>query len=351
MPAMTMRASTGTAATSPIRAERLAEQWYAQYHARLRSFCLKQIRDPGTADDIAQETLLRAWTRRERFADGVDLAPWLFRVARNLCTDALRARARFTDDAELPDAPALDADPLLPIERAEMGELVRRALSGLSDRDRRALMLRDVEGVDYREVAEHLGVTEPCARVVLLRARRGLRKRVLEFTSAMAALVGIALRRSRSRFDPALAQPVGLVLGQAGLTLVAAATFLLAPVPGAAVAGITADVDASINRDAPGATVIVTPTYDGVEPPVVTRLTDRRSLPTRASVHADRSGQVRARGTTPNPTTGGDAEVWVGIERQADESNSTVLDAVDETNASTCATTAPACDAFEGVTR
>lgn len=355
MPATTTLTQRLTVPASHAPEARTAEDLFEGYHGRLRSYCTRLVGDASTAEDVAQETLLRAWTRRDSFAEGADLAPWLFRVARNLCTDALRARARFSTDTQIPDRPALDADPLLPIERAETGEIVRRAFASLSERERRALTLRDIQGVDYSEVADRLGVTEQCARVVLLRARRGLRKRFLEFTSATAALVAITLGRARTalrdRLDPAVFQPVGFAVGQASIGFVAAAALLLGPTNPYPELGAVGTMTSTVDGDHIEATFETTPRVDGVEPPITTRLTDRHEYHTGATIRAQRNGEVRTRGSAPNPVTGGDAQLWADVERRADGGDSSALRTVDETSAAGCGLTAPACETTEGILR
>jgi len=143
--------------------------------------------DPALAEDVAQETLLRAWERREAFVADRDPAPWLYTVARNLCIEALRARARMVSVSELPDVPRDDADPIDAIDEIS---LLRKALADMPERQREMLLLKDANRVGYPALAQHLGVSEPTARVLLFRARKHLRERYAAAAGAIAMLWG-----------------------------------------------------------------------------------------------------------------------------------------------------------------
>ncbi len=323
------------------------EQWYDRYHARLRAFCDRRTGDRALAEDIAQETLVRAWSRREMFEPGGDIGPWLFRVARNLCTDHLRARARYADQTVLSEHVDLDADPSAPIERRETGELVRAALCDLTDRQREVLHLRDVEGVEYPELAARMGVSEGTARAVLFRARRTLRKRFSEVARALTALVMwpvIAVRdAARRHTSPAFAQPVAAVLGQASVALVAAALLATpaspgpAPIPASSAQARVEQVTEHGSRDetsvSPGA-------HESAGSP------DGFS-PAAASVSASRRGEVHARARATNPVTGDEAEVFANVWRETGEDRSTVLSAVDDANDTACGTGLVPCEAID----
>src|SRR5437867_2987308 len=85
-------------------------RWYTLHHDRIRGLCARILRDDAAAEDIAQETLLRAWTRREELRDE-DIGAWLSVVARHACVSYLRKHGRTTPVDVLPEAPDSDADP------------------------------------------------------------------------------------------------------------------------------------------------------------------------------------------------------------------------------------------------
>jgi RNA polymerase sigma-70 factor (ECF subfamily) len=151
------------------------DDWYRSHHRQLESYCARFLHDEAAAADVAQEALLRAWTRRDTFTGPEQVRPWLWRVARNLCIDTIRLRQRTLPSAAIPDRPAGDAaDPTKPIEVEEDRRTVRAALKVLSVRHRTLLMRRDVYGVGYEDLADELGLSVEGARAVVFRARRCL---------------------------------------------------------------------------------------------------------------------------------------------------------------------------------
>lgn len=151
------------------------DEWYRSLHKPLEGYCARFLHDEAAAADVAQEALFRAWARRDSFNSGDQVRPWLWRVARNLCIDAIRVRQRTLPSDALPDHPAGDAaDPTRPIEAEEDRRTVRAALDVLSPRHRDLLLRREVYGEGYEDLAVEMGVSVEGARAVVFRARRCL---------------------------------------------------------------------------------------------------------------------------------------------------------------------------------
>ena len=165
------------------------DEWFRDHHKQLEAYCARFLQDPAAAADVAQETLLRAWTRRESFESVEQVRPWLWRVARNLCIDTIRLRQRTLPSAALPERPAGDgADPTQRIENEEDRRTVRAALDVLSPRHRDLLVRRDVYGEGYEDLADEMGVSVEGARAVVFRARRCLQHHY----TAMREVVAVA---------------------------------------------------------------------------------------------------------------------------------------------------------------
>ncbi len=164
------------------------ERWYTLYHDRLHGWCRRTLRDDAAAEDVVQETLLRAWKHRDRFTEEAQIAPWLWRVARNLCVDVVRSRRRLSLLGEFPDAADPDADPTRGLAVQEDQVAVRRALRTLSARHVEVLLARDVNDEPYESLAVRHGVTLEGARALLFRARRSLREAIA--TAGGLGLVG-----------------------------------------------------------------------------------------------------------------------------------------------------------------
>lgn len=138
--------------------------------------------DRGEARDAVQDAFLRAWKGLEGFDDGRPFAPWFFRILRNRCRDLVRkrdARSDREDRAVREAADGLRRDGRRRQERRETREAVWRALERLGDGHREVLVLKELEGFSYREIAEVLDLPQGTVASRLHHARSALRE-VLE---------------------------------------------------------------------------------------------------------------------------------------------------------------------------
>ncbi len=126
-----------------------------RYRRRLFAICVRVLGDPEDAEEAVQETLVRLARNAEGFRGEAKLSTWLYRVARNVCTDRVRYEARrpstpvgeLTEEFDRPD----EDDP---IEGHATTAAVRDALAQLDDRSRMLLFLVAVDGLSYVEAAE-----------------------------------------------------------------------------------------------------------------------------------------------------------------------------------------------------
>lgn len=154
-------------------------------------FALHLARDTTRADDLVQETYLKAWTHRDQFQPGTSCRAWLFTICRNvfLKGEARGARETPTEDAELEalGAAALHTsvqatDPTGAVfERAELDTAVHEALAKLPEEYRTAVALVDIEDQSYAAAAEILGVPVGTVRSRLFRGRRLLQQDLLAY--------------------------------------------------------------------------------------------------------------------------------------------------------------------------
>ena len=142
---------------------------------------------PAEADDLVQETYLRAYRGAGRFTPGTNLRAWLFRVLRNAFLDMRRREARSPIDAEGdPDAAVgtgeglLRGDAELERLRGVVAEEIEGALRTLPE-EARTVILLDVEGLDEGEIAEVMGCARGTVKSRLHRARSALRARLSEY--------------------------------------------------------------------------------------------------------------------------------------------------------------------------
>ena len=148
------------------------DRLFREYHAPVVRYLTRRLGDRDLAEELAQETFVRALRQDEI----VNERSWLFAVATNLVRDEARKDARRRRHLELLAAEARDAQvdgPDISMERALDAADARRALDVLAERDRQALLLRE-EGLDYPEIAEILGIAVGSVGTTLSRARRRL---------------------------------------------------------------------------------------------------------------------------------------------------------------------------------
>jgi RNA polymerase sigma-70 factor (ECF subfamily) len=148
------------------------------YRHALHVHCYRMLGSLQDAEDLAQETLLRAWRALDRFEPRVQFQTWLYRIATNACLDELRRRPRRPELVDpFPDRPADDADaPAYDPEaryaiREGMELALVRAIQQLPGRQRPVLIFRDVLGWSAPEVAELLDSSVASVNSALQRAR------------------------------------------------------------------------------------------------------------------------------------------------------------------------------------
>ena len=135
------------------------------------------INDQKEAEDLTAQTFLKAWEAIGRFQPrGAPFASWLLRIAHNLAVSHLRALKGDAQLHELLIDDGLPRNPEAAAERQADEERVRRAVLRLGDDQRQVIILRFVEDLDYKEVAEILGKSVAAVRVIQHRALCALRK-------------------------------------------------------------------------------------------------------------------------------------------------------------------------------
>jgi RNA polymerase sigma-70 factor (ECF subfamily) len=147
-----------------------------RYWDRLYRWLYHLTRDRHAAEDLAQETFLRALAAVKTFRPGSNFRAWVFRIGHNNFVNQKRAERRtkhpLPDDAAAIRAVTAESS----AENREALETVMRAVGDLPSDFRAALLLHVQEGMAYREVAEALGTTEETARWRVFKARQKLMK-------------------------------------------------------------------------------------------------------------------------------------------------------------------------------
>lgn len=159
---------------------RAFELVYERYQRRIGAYVHGMVRDHGRAEDVTQEVFISALRRLRSSEQPIALRPWLYEIARNACIDQFRRSARTREvsyerdprEAErvLAGVPA----PEEAVDTKQQLDHLRDALCGLSDVQRDILVMRELEGLSYREIGRRLDLSRPAVESALFRARRRL---------------------------------------------------------------------------------------------------------------------------------------------------------------------------------
>ena len=160
------------------------ESLVREHQTRLYHTCLRMLANPDDARDMAQDILVKVWRSLPSFKGDSSFSTWLYRIAVNTCLDELRRRkkARQTSMEALAESGWEPSDPEAErlLDRALNRELIHKALNELQEDFRAVIVLRDVDGLSYEEIAEVLECPVGTVRSRLNRARRLLAKILLE---------------------------------------------------------------------------------------------------------------------------------------------------------------------------
>jgi RNA polymerase sigma factor (sigma-70 family) len=152
----------------------LTRDLYERYHRQIFAYCLHQLNSREEAEDATQTTFMNAFRGLQRGVVPELESAWLFKIANNVILTRRRSSYRRRRVETPGDLDAIQD--LLPSPQRDADELIRltEALSGMPEQQRKALLLREWQGLSYREIGEQLGLTQAAVETLLFRARRSL---------------------------------------------------------------------------------------------------------------------------------------------------------------------------------
>lgn len=174
--------------------DRAFELLFQRYQPRIAAYVRGMVRDDGRAEDITQEVFMAALRRmREETEREILFKPWIFEIAKNRCIDAFR-RTRNRREVSFDAFGAVDADehgrlaepaatPDLAVEGKVAIDNLCGAFGGLSALHHEILVMREFEGLSYREIGDRLGMSRPAVESTLFRARKRLSQEYEELVS------------------------------------------------------------------------------------------------------------------------------------------------------------------------
>jgi RNA polymerase sigma-70 factor (ECF subfamily) len=156
---------------------------FERYSRPVISFIYDQVSNRGLAEELTQETFVRAFRNLRTMRAETKLSTWLFGIARNVAREELRARNRDNHHVDLEDRLVLDLHDgkPVPVERLlgkELNELIRRSLALLDEDKRLVFTLKVFQQCSYEEIAEITGFSIAKLKTDLHRARSEMRRRI-----------------------------------------------------------------------------------------------------------------------------------------------------------------------------
>ena len=175
-----------------------------RFESPLFNFLRLRAHSPEDAEELTQETFLRAWQQLGRYSSRWRFSTWLFTLGKRITASRYRKLRRDIPGGDPPESADLASEPSqLASEREECANLWDTAARVLSVEQRSAVWLRYVEGLSVREIGRVLSRRETTVRVILFRARERLAKGLADSSTARAARVPIPVRALYSPHFPA----------------------------------------------------------------------------------------------------------------------------------------------------
>jgi RNA polymerase sigma-70 factor (ECF subfamily) len=178
------------------------EELVRRYENKLMSLLTHMV-SRDQAEDLTQEVFLRVYRARERYVPGAKFSTWLYTIANNVASNALRTLSRrrevnlaprATDSAPHSlESAAVAASGTMPsrqLDKAELCAAVQQAIEGLNERQRMAILLAKFEDLSYADIAEILEMTPQAVKSLLSRARCNIRDALMPYLERGAKIGG-----------------------------------------------------------------------------------------------------------------------------------------------------------------
>ncbi len=173
--------------------DRAFERLYERYHRRIAAYIYGMVNDYARAEDIAQDVFMSALRRMRETDRPIAFKPWIYEIAKNACIDQFRRSRRAEEVSYDADEGLAAGDygrlvttaptPDVAVDQKMSLDHLCGAFGGLSETHHEILVMRELEGLSYREIGERLGMSRPSVESTLFRARRRLTEEYSELIS------------------------------------------------------------------------------------------------------------------------------------------------------------------------
>ena len=157
-----------------------------RYKKQVYSITYSMTRNHADADDLSQDTFIKAYQNLRKFKLGTNFRSWLSRIAVNSCIDHLRHKKRFSEDsldAQAEVLPDGNPGPQGELESGELMENITEAVDSLPQSQRIVVVMREMQGYGLKEIAEILKCSESTVRWRLHYARKKLQKKLQNYVN------------------------------------------------------------------------------------------------------------------------------------------------------------------------
>ena len=150
---------------------------------KLLHYAFQILRDTGEAEDAVQEVVLKLWKIRYSLKDLNSLDAFAMKITRNWCLDRLKSKKPLYIDAYnyKYDRQTDEDNPQRQIEQTDKLDLIYMVMNRLPDQQKQIVQLRDIEGLEYEQIAEIMEMNLNALRVCLSRARNKIREELIKF--------------------------------------------------------------------------------------------------------------------------------------------------------------------------
>jgi RNA polymerase sigma factor (sigma-70 family) len=197
------------------------EVLYHRYQRRIGAYIYGMVHDHGRAEDITQDVFMSALRRMRATDTAIAFKPWVYEIAKNACIDAFRRSKRAEeisydadDGSDRLHLVSKGPTPEAAVDTRMSLDHLRGAFGGLSEAHHQILVMRELEGLSYRQIGEQLGMSRPSVESTLFRARRRLSEEYEELVSGercrriQAIIAGATDGRAGARDERKMARHV-----------------------------------------------------------------------------------------------------------------------------------------------
>jgi RNA polymerase sigma-70 factor (ECF subfamily) len=157
---------------------------FSENQHRLYRFALRIMRDQLLAEDVVQEVHVKCWKNKEALGEMSNPGAWMMRVTKNLCIDKIRARRSTADlDAVSFSIESHDPAPDRETESGDLMAILKEMLETLPPKQKMVFHLRELEGLQYKEISDILDITGDEVKINLFRARQKIKEKLLKIDS------------------------------------------------------------------------------------------------------------------------------------------------------------------------